>query len=264
MLRPLRRKLSSGTSSSGTTMRCNQRRSVLDRFIRPTAGHDAAASVPQTLNAGDLKAARTPEACDVKHRAGDRISYVMHPSFHSPGAAGRYREFAPCRISESEPVDTFSADQCAPRVSSGSHGELSLREAFLHLNYRRWMTSRLVAETTAPSTAGPQGLQHRFEREAAEVRNWIIEQNSSLVTVVASRFLQPGVTLDELRSEATMILLRTIDRFDVRKGVLFSTYASAAINRHLQRWLGSQARSAPSHLPPTAAGGACASSCEPC
>jgi len=197
------------------------------------------------LNAGAGKAADTSEAGQAKHLPGDRISYVMHPSFHASGAAGRYRDFNPGQISEATPVNTFSLDECDPAVSAGSHRKLSLREAFLHLNYRRWMTSRVVAETTAPSTAAPQRRLHRLEREADEIRNWIIEQNSSLVTIVASRFLQRGVTLDELRSEANMILLRAIDRFDVQRGVLFSTYASAAINRHLQRWLGNQARSKP-------------------
>lgn len=232
MLRPLQRRKYSGFRGSGSSTRSEQSRIVFDRIKPSTANScDAESNLP----------APTWGSSTAGH--GHRTSYVPHPSFGASGAAGRYREFEPDQIPESEPDDSFSPDQRDEVLSTGSHRESLLQEAFLHLNYRRWIQSELDSDTTIPLTAIVRDRLETLEREVAEIRNWIMEQNEALVTIIASRFLQPGVTLEELRSEANTILLRTIDRFDVQKGVLFSTYASAGINRHLRRWLGGQSRS---------------------
>jgi RNA polymerase sigma factor (sigma-70 family) len=174
---------------------------------------------------------------------GRKMRYVGHPSFHASGASGKYVEFSPISFGSVVPNESFSIDANETEVSFVSNREVVLNEAFLHLNYRRWLISGLTENSRGISTTASEGRLKTLSREVEEVRNWIIEQNEPLVAILASRYQQYGVSRDELCSEAYTILVRAIDRFDVQRGVQFSTYASTAINRHLQRWLGKQARS---------------------
>lgn len=172
-----------------------------------------------------------------------RLPYVHHPSFHASGAAGKYREFSPACFSTPDASESFSPDSGSESAPLGRKREDALQDAFLHLNYRRWVIAELNSDEGRLSTTALETRLTTLRREVDEIRNWIIEQNQPLIAILSSRYLQAGVTLDELRSEAYTVLIRAIDRFDVQRGVLFSTYASTAINRHLQRWLGTRSKS---------------------
>ena len=177
------------------------------------------------------------------HDSGLRHGYVPHSSFVSSGASERYREFRPMMFLSRSNTESFTADDSAPDKSFTKRAEADIREAFLHLNYRRWQLSELTAQNGESASYALRKRVAELRREEIQARNWIIEANQPLVSIIYSRFLQPGLLLDELRSEATSILLRAIDSFDVRRDVLFSTYATTAITRHLQRWIGTQSRS---------------------
>ncbi|ACU54191.1 RNA polymerase, sigma 32 subunit, RpoH [Acidimicrobium ferrooxidans DSM 10331] len=57
-------------------------------------------------------------------------------------------------------------------------------------------------------------------------RERFVEGNMGLVVSIARRYVQPGISLDDLVQEGTIGLLRAIDLYDGRRGFRFSTYAT--------------------------------------
>jgi RNA polymerase primary sigma factor len=75
-----------------------------------------------------------------------------------------------------------------------------------------------------------------------KAREMIIESNLSLVLWVAKRFQNNGLELMDLMQEGTLGLMKAVDRFDVEKGVKFSTYATWWIRQAITRSLSNQSR----------------------
>jgi RNA polymerase sigma factor (sigma-70 family) len=234
MLRPMQRRVCSGLRKATPAAATDHHQPVSPRGTRLQNVIDLVESDSHQPVADGADASGT----GLRHSLG----YVPHRSFFANGADCRYGEFKTQRIDKSEPFDSFSPDHSEAAFSAPSHRDPVLQEAFLQLNYRRWKIAQLVESAGRTFTDAELKRLCVLEREVCEIRNWIIETNEPLLLAISSRFLQPGVTLDELQSEASTILLRAINQFDVRRGVLFSTYASTAIRRHLHRWLGSQTR----------------------
>jgi RNA polymerase primary sigma factor len=67
------------------------------------------------------------------------------------------------------------------------------------------------------------------------IRNQIALSNLRLVVSVAKRFAGPKQSLEDLVSEASLLLLRCVERFDVGRGTRFSTYATRALTHHFVR-----------------------------
>ncbi|HEV8071204.1 MAG TPA: sigma-70 family RNA polymerase sigma factor [Planctomycetaceae bacterium] len=67
------------------------------------------------------------------------------------------------------------------------------------------------------------------------IRNQIALSNLRLVVSVAKRFASPQQSLEELVSEASLLLLRCVERFDAGRGTRFSTYATRALTHHFVR-----------------------------
>lgn len=63
------------------------------------------------------------------------------------------------------------------------------------------------------------------------VRNFLVDQNVGLVYKMVARFQASPVERDDLRSEAFLALLRSVERYNPWRGVRFSTYACCAIWR---------------------------------
>jgi RNA polymerase primary sigma factor len=76
----------------------------------------------------------------------------------------------------------------------------------------------------APSTA-----------RATAIRNHIALSNLRLVVSVAKRFASPQQPVEDLVSEASILLLRCVERFDAGRGTRFSTYATRALTHHFVR-----------------------------
>lgn len=66
-------------------------------------------------------------------------------------------------------------------------------------------------------------------REAAEIRNRIVEGNLRLVVSLAKRYAAPERSLEDLVSDAALPLIRCVESFDSRRGTRFSTYATRAL-----------------------------------
>jgi RNA polymerase sigma-B factor len=94
--------------------------------------------------------------------------------------------------------------------------------------------------------SGPDRTQARelFERlaqlppddpERARIRATLVELHLPLVEYLARRFRNRGEWLDDLTQVATIGLIKSIDRFDLERGVEFSTYATPTIVGEIKR-----------------------------
>ncbi|MDQ6824008.1 MAG: SigB/SigF/SigG family RNA polymerase sigma factor [Candidatus Eremiobacteraeota bacterium] len=93
------------------------------------------------------------------------------------------------------------------------------------------------------------GLEERFDREKtrqlfaefatsrdAKVREELVVAHLNLVRYLAVRFANRGEALDDLIQVGTVGLIKAIDRFDVGRGVEFTTYATPTIIGEIKRY----------------------------
>lgn len=81
-------------------------------------------------------------------------------------------------------------------------------------------------------------LSKEFEKArllVSEAKNRFILHNLRLVITIAKHYTGCGVPLADLIQEGNIGLMRAVDRFDVRKGVKFSTYATWWIRQAITR-----------------------------
>ena len=75
----------------------------------------------------------------------------------------------------------------------------------------------------------------RDDPERARIRATLVELHLPLVEYLARRFRNRGEWLDDLTQVATIGLIKSIDRFDLERGVEFSTYATPTIVGEIKR-----------------------------
>ncbi len=69
----------------------------------------------------------------------------------------------------------------------------------------------------------------------ARIRDELVEMHLPLVEYLARRFRNRGEPLDDLIQVATIGLIKSVDRFDLERGVEFSTYATPTIVGEIKR-----------------------------
>jgi RNA polymerase sigma-B factor len=69
----------------------------------------------------------------------------------------------------------------------------------------------------------------------ARLRDELVEAHLPLVEYLARRFRNRGEPLDDLIQVATIGLIKSVDRFDLERGVEFSTYATPTIVGEIKR-----------------------------
>ncbi len=91
-----------------------------------------------------------------------------------------------------------------------------------------------------------RGAEARFQAS----RRIMFESNIRLVFYIAGKFVNNGLTLDDLVQEGSIGLLRAVEKFDHRLGYKFSTYASTWIWQAVTRAIANQRRTVrvPAHL----------------
>jgi RNA polymerase sigma-B factor len=109
------------------------------------------------------------------------------------------------------------------------------------------VTPPRVAAATGDEGAAEDGravARELFDRLAAmpeghaerqQVRDQLVEMHLPLVEYLARRFAGRGEPLDDLVQVGTIGLIKAVDRFDVERGVEFSTYATPTVVGEIKR-----------------------------
>jgi len=177
----------------------------------------------------------------LKRRLVQTAECVFHPSFRRPDAEQRFGGPFPTGDAEpnAAPPDDANDDSNVDLVLLPNGRVLSASEEseiFLRFNYcryrvmcilRRWRGRRIEPD------AARELLQwvHRERTLRAE----IVRLNLPLVLAMARRTRITGVDFADLISEGNLALLRSVDKFDCRRGFKFSTYACRAILKSFSR-----------------------------
>jgi RNA polymerase sigma-B factor len=122
-------------------------------------------------------------------------------------------------VSQSDPgsggtasADAVQPDTESPRIQHGTRERSHARELFERI-------SELPAD----------------DEERLRIRGELVELHLPLVEYLARRFRNRGEWLDDLTQVATIGLIKSIDRFDLDRGVEFSTYATPTIVGEIKR-----------------------------
>jgi RNA polymerase sigma-B factor len=97
------------------------------------------------------------------------------------------------------------------------------------------------AERTSNSRAQARELFLALQKTAPEdptraaMRDELVRMHLPLVEYLARRFRNRGEPLDDLVQVATIGLIKSVDRFDLERGVEFSTYATPTIVGEIKR-----------------------------
>ena len=105
------------------------------------------------------------------------------------------------------------------------------RRMFRHLKQARDEVARLRASDRSKTALRADTSAAR----AIALRNRIATCNLRLVVSVAKHFATPQQSLEDLVSEASLLLLRCVEQFDAGRGTRFSTYATRALTHHFAR-----------------------------
>jgi RNA polymerase primary sigma factor len=101
-----------------------------------------------------------------------------------------------------------------------------------------------IARTRLLTHAEELELSRRIERGDLEAKDRMIEANLRLVVHLAKRFQREdsGMTLLDLIQEGTIGLVRAVEKFDHRRGLRFSTYATLWIRQAIGRAMSEKGR----------------------
>ena len=87
-----------------------------------------------------------------------------------------------------------------------------------------------------------QELGKRVAEGDQEARAKMIESNLRLVVSISQKYIGRGIEFSDIIEEGNLGLIRAVDKFDYRKGVRFSTYATWWIKESIERAIVNQSR----------------------
>ncbi|MDQ1723663.1 MAG: polymerase sigma-B factor [Frankiaceae bacterium] len=125
-----------------------------------------------------------------------------------------------------EPVATVAEDELDPALA-----EVLLAPTTQELREDRTRQDRNHARALFAVLVDPAVDADQHQR----VRDELVEMHLPLVEYLARRFRNRGEPLDDLIQVATIGLIKSVDRFDLERGVEFSTYATPTIVGEIKR-----------------------------
>lgn len=110
------------------------------------------------------------------------------------------------------------------------------RELFFRMNYCKYHAAAIQAtmHPSRPSEAKVRDAEEHLVR-ADRLRNYLLRANTRLVMSIARKFADARNGFDELLSTGLTSLVRAVEKFDCDRGYRFSTYATCAVRRDLNR-----------------------------
>lgn len=193
-------------------------------------------------------------ACGDPDRGADfrQLGYVDHPDFHDASRRSNLLELVSGRLGwDPRHCPGGSRDAAGSRdtgLGGARPGVLDAeleRSLFLSMNCLRFLAADRHSRGGMRCRSESCGLRRRvaacLERSALRVRDRILTANLALIRALASRLGPDPDSRDELIGVGHLALMRVVDRFDVRYGFRFSTYATTAVRREMnsamrKRW----------------------------
>lgn len=172
---------------------------------------------------------RLIKRCKIKEWVNKRPFYYYLPDFDLPGSSDNI-------VLPAEGIITARRENNTLNTPLSPQEEHILFKAY---NYIKWRMAELI------DRAKREGFSKRTLSQldqlsdlAEKIRVVIISANWGLIVRIAKNHISYSCGIDELISEATIPLLKSIECFDFRRGNKFSTYLSWAVMRDLARYTG--------------------------
>ncbi len=141
----------------------------------------------------------------------------------SVGPQGTAADRAPDR--DQEPDQTTTAAEAPtsgePEQDAAAAAPVSRTTAGDRVRARQLFADLAASEADSPARS--------------RIRDELVEMHLPLVEYLARRFRNRGEPLDDLVQVATIGLIKSVDRFDLERGVEFSTYATPTIVGEIKR-----------------------------
>ena len=109
----------------------------------------------------------------------------------------------------------------------------STNENFNHYNTNKYLD--IIGQIKLLTKEEERELIKKAQDGDLKARNQVVLSNLRLVVKIAKRYLNYGLSLDDLVSEGNYILFHVIDKFDLSKDYKFSTYATYWLQQVMQK-----------------------------